>query len=105
MRITWSAVHGLAVAAWVVAALLLSLHTAMLGGEEAQLQRSRGADRATQLDLLHRRERLSAVVEREASPALLEAAARRLALPLRAPRPADDGFDDGFDGATLARRE
>ena len=101
MRITWSIVHGLAVATWVVAALLLSLHTAMLGGEEAQLERSRGADRKAQLDLLHRKERLSAVVEREASPAMLEAASRRLDLPL-APPYADD---EALSGAALARRE
>lgn len=101
MRITWGAIHSIVFASWVVAALLLALHTAMLGGEEAQLERARGADRKAQLDLLHRRERLSAVVDREASPAMLEAAARRLDLPLYPPRPEADVLD----GAALARRE
>lgn len=100
MKITWSLVHGTVIAVWVVAALLLAVDTAMLGGEEAQLQRQRGADRKAQLDLLHRRDRLGAVVEREASPVLIEAAARRLDLPLAPLRQHVDPVD-----TTLARRE
>ncbi|MDA3960373.1 MAG: hypothetical protein PF961_06260 [Planctomycetota bacterium] len=86
MRITWGIIHGTVFAAWLVAALLLAVSTAMLGGEEAQLQRQRGADRKAQLDLLHRRERLSAVVEQESSPALVERAVKRLELDIEPAR-------------------
>ena len=83
--LTWGRIHSAVLAIWVIAALLLAVDTALLGGEEAQLKRQRGADRKAQLELLHQRERLGAVVEHAASPALVEEAAERIGLDVRNP--------------------
>jgi len=85
MRSTWRNLHLALILVWGTTALVLAIGVAVLGGEEAGLTRSRGADRQAQLELVHRRDRLASEVERAASPARIEAARRELGLAIAPP--------------------
>ena len=93
MRITWGSIHAIVFVGWLTTALVVGVWTGVLGGEQDQLQRQRGADRKAQLELMHQRDRLQALLERESSPVLVERAVRRLDLPLHAPRLARNRTD------------
>jgi len=82
MRLTWGALHGIIAIAWLALLLAFGVAVAVLGAEESALSRQRGDDREAQRDLHYERERIGVALEREARPALIEDAVRRLDLPL-----------------------
>jgi hypothetical protein len=85
MSRTEQIVHACIAAAWVSLAVVLGLKIALLGSEQASLERARGQDRKLQFDLGFQQEKLRAQLAFEASPPALEDAVRRLQLPLQAP--------------------
>ena len=78
-------VHIVVAAVWVSLAVVLGLKIALLGNEEAGLNRQRGSDRKAQDELGFQQDKLRSQLAFEASPPALEDAVRRLQLPIQAP--------------------
>ena len=78
-------IHITVAAVWISLAVVLGLKIALLGNEEGSLNRQRGIDRKTQLEMVYQRDRLRSQLSFEASPPALEEAVRRLQLPLGPP--------------------
>lgn len=78
-------IHASIAAIWVTLAVVLGLKIALLGSEQATLDRARGQDRKVQFDLGFQQEKLRAQLAFEASRPALEEAVHHLQLPLQAP--------------------
>jgi hypothetical protein len=78
-------IHIIVAAGWIGLAVVLGLKIALLGNEEAALNRSRGLDRKAQLDLGFQQEKLRSQLDYDASAPALEKAIRQLQLPLQPP--------------------
>jgi hypothetical protein len=78
-------VHALIASVWVSLAVVLGLKIALLGSEEAALNRCLGLDSKARFELGYQQEKLTAQLRFEASPPALEEAVRRLQLPLQPP--------------------
>jgi len=77
--------HAVIAALWVSLAVVLGLKIALLGSEEASLDRNRGQERRTQFELGFQQDKMRSQLAFEASPPALEEAVRRLQLPLQPP--------------------
>lgn len=81
------AIHTLFLLLWVPLAVLLCLKVALLGNEKASLAKQRGADFNVRRELAFEQEHLRGQLDWVASPPALEAAVKRLQLPLAAQPP------------------
>jgi hypothetical protein len=82
-------VHGVIAIIWVSLALGICVKIALLGNEEANLGKQRGADFRTRNELAFTADRLRAVLDQETRPATLEQAMRQLSQPAAAAVAAD----------------
>ena len=85
LRPTWTGAHLLILAAEVAAAVALAITLAFLGAEDAQLTKQRGADLRTRTDLGYRLQQVQTELEWAGRQLHVEAAIRRLDLPLEPP--------------------
>lgn len=79
---SWSAAHLLVLAAEVALAVTLAIGLAFLGTEEAQLTKQRGQDLSARTEAGYRLQQLHGELEWEGGQVPVEAAVRRLDLPL-----------------------
>ena len=77
--------HALLAGAWMTMALVIAIKTALLGNEQAVLQKQRGTDLKARTELHYQNARLSAAVDWQTSPPVLAETVRRLQLPLARP--------------------
>ena len=77
--------HALLAGAWMTMALVIAIKTALLGNEQAVLQKQRGADLKARTELHYQNDRLRAAVDWQTSPPVLAETVRRLQLPLARP--------------------
>jgi hypothetical protein len=78
-------VHIIVAAVWVSLAVVLGLKIALLGNEEAALNRQRGADRKAQVELGFQQDKLRSQLAFEASPPALDEAVRKVQLSIQPP--------------------
>ena len=77
--------HALLAGAWMTMALVIAIKTALLGNEQAVLQKQRGADLKARTELHYQNARLASAVDWQTSPPVLAETVRRLQLPLARP--------------------